>query len=224
MGKIRKSKASTTRDPGPFIALPWSVVESPAYAQLSHPARSLLIEIAHQYVRENNGRLLASAAFLSKRGWNSSDVIVRAKRELLAGGFIHETVKGHRPNKASWYALTWQTLDRIPGYDYGATETFERRAYRKNGALLNPSRGVGRPQIAPSRGVASGVSTPSPGAVKPTFDPLPTPSNGHHLDMPSPMFALHPTRTSMGRMLHHRLASRPFHLNRAKSIHLEGRN
>lgn len=88
------------RDPGAFIAVPCSVIDCHAYICLSHPARSLLIEIARQFVRDNNGRLLASAAYLSKRGWSSSDTITRAKRELLAAGFIHQTVQGHRAKQS----------------------------------------------------------------------------------------------------------------------------
>jgi hypothetical protein len=73
---------------------------------LGHPARSLLLELARQFVRDNNGRLLASRAYLAKRGWKSADVIDRAKRELLEAG-IHrgdrqgppteqgELVRGH---------------------------------------------------------------------------------------------------------------------------------
>ena len=80
-GRNNGRKGDSGRDSGGFMALPWSVLDCPAYAALSHPARSLLLEIARQFVRDNNGRLLASAAYLSKRGWKSSDVIARAKRE-----------------------------------------------------------------------------------------------------------------------------------------------
>lgn len=128
-GRNSRKKIDTGRDNGGFIALPWSVIDCPAYTNLSHPARSLLIEIARQYVRDNNGRLLASASYLGKRGWNSSDVISRAKRELIDAGFIYETVKGHRPNKASWYAVTWYSLDKLDGYDSGAARGFIRSAY-----------------------------------------------------------------------------------------------
>lgn len=130
------AKSDPGRDPGGFVALPWSVLDSAAYARLSYPARALLLELARQFVRDNNGKLLASLSYLSKRGWNSADVISRAKKELLDAGFIHETVKGHRPNKASWYALTWYTLDRHKGYDYGAAETFKRGAYRSPPSLV----------------------------------------------------------------------------------------
>ncbi len=185
-GRNKARKGDSGRDGGGFAAIPWSVLDCPAYARISHPARSLLMEIARQFVRDNNGRLLASAAYLSKRGWKSADVITRAKRELLAAGFIHQTVQGHRPNKASWYAITWQTLDRLPGYDHGAAESFERGAYRKSDPLkitsLRPSHGVERPSIAPSHGVGKVSPTPSHGAISPTFHPLSTPSHGKHLD------------------------------------------
>jgi len=189
-GRNPKRKGhDTSRDQGGFVALPWAVLDCPAYARLSHPARALLLEMARQFVRDNNGRLLASGAHLSKRGWNSTDVITRAKRELLAAGFIHETVMGHRPNKASWYALTWRTLDRLPGYDFGAAETFKRGAYQQSmplkNASLTPSHGVERVGIAPSHGVEGVPPTPSHGAIRATFDHSSTPSHGDHLEMPS---------------------------------------
>ena len=188
-GRNNGRKGQSGRDGGRFVALPWAVLDCPPYARLSHPARSLLWEAARQFVRDNNGRLLLSAAYLSKRGWRSADVITRAKRELMAAGFIHETVKGHRPNRASWYAITWQELDKLPGYDVGAAQTFERGAYRQDGPLTNaslrPSRGVESPSIAPSHGVETGPPRPSHGAIRGVFGALSTPSHGNHLDMPS---------------------------------------
>ena len=128
-GRNKNSRVDTSRDAGAFVALPWAVLDCPAYSKLSHPARSLLIEFARQFVKNNNGRLLASSSYLRKRGWNSPDVITRAKRDLLEAGFIFETVMGHRPNKASWYAVTWRALDDLKGYDAGAKELFRRSAY-----------------------------------------------------------------------------------------------
>lgn len=125
-----RRKVDSGRDGGGFVALPWSVLDSAAYTSLSHPARGLLLEIARQFVRDNNGRLLASAAYLETRGWKSRDVITRAKRELLEAGLIFETVKGHRPNKASWYAVTWRTLNKSPAFDPGAAAAFVQGEYR----------------------------------------------------------------------------------------------
>ena len=135
-GRNRGTKGDSGRDAGGFVALPWTVLDCPAYASLSYPARALLMEVARQFVRDNNGRMLLSIAYLRKRGWKSSDVITRAKRELLAAGFIFETVMGHRPNKASWYAVTWRMLDKLQGYDEGAIESFVRGAYKST--VLKP--------------------------------------------------------------------------------------
>lgn len=185
----KRRKGDSGRVPGGFIALPWSVVDSPAYGRLSMHARSLLVEIARQYVRDNNGRLLASRAYMAKRGWTSSDMLTKAKRELLEGGFICETVKGCRPNKASWYAITWQTLDRHPDFDPGAIESFRRGACLDTAPLKNaslrPSHGTERAPIVPPHGT-EGVSTVPPhGPIKPVFAPSSVPPHGHHLDMPS---------------------------------------
>ena len=117
------------RDGTGFIALPYVVIDSPAYAALSHTAKSLLIELARQCGRDRNGKLLCSRNHLAKRGWNSNDVISRAKNQLIQSGFIFETVKGYRPNKASWYAVTWLALEKHSGYDIGADKAFKRCAY-----------------------------------------------------------------------------------------------
>lgn len=189
-GRNKGRKGDAGRDAGGFVALPWSVLDCTAYAQLSHPARGLLFELARQYVRDNNGRLLASGAYLAGRGWKSVDVITRAKRELIEAGFIFQTVMGHRPNKASWYAVTWRALDKVPGYDEGTAQLFERGAYQKIALMkksLTPSRGVERASIAPPHGVESAATTPSHGAIRGLFTPLSTPSHGDHLDIPSPV-------------------------------------
>ncbi len=180
----RGRRVDTSREGGRFVALPNSVLESQAYMRLSYPARALLLELALQYRGDDNGRLLCSGKHLAKRGWKSNDVISRAKRELLEGGFIHETVKGQRPNKASWYAVTWRTLDKLQGMDPEAVKTFERGAYRKNDGLT-PSGGVERASIAPSHGVRRVPATPSHGAMRGKNNTFSTPSGGDPLDKPS---------------------------------------
>lgn len=131
----KKKVRDTGRDAGGFIALPWSVLDSVAYADLSMHARALLLEVARQYVRDNNGRLLLSRAYMETRGWKSVDMLTKAKRELLEAGFLHLTVQGHRPNKASWYAITWHRLDRHPMYDPGSAESFRQSAYMDRNPL-----------------------------------------------------------------------------------------
>jgi hypothetical protein len=177
------------RDSGGFVALPWSVLDCAAYARLSHPARALLLELARQFVRDNNGRLLLSYAYMSKRGWKSADVVTRAKRDLLDGGFIHETVKGHRPNRASWYALTWHPIDRLHGYDPGGLESFERSAYVHRGgnqnATLMPSSGAGSAASRRNDGAHGPPLVPPRGPMRATLCASPTPPHGNPLEEPS---------------------------------------
>ncbi|PQV52925.1 hypothetical protein [Paraburkholderia sp. BL21I4N1] len=135
MSKSKRHGASS-RDAGGFVPIPWMVLDSAAYLQLSHPAKSLLLEIARQFHGDDNGRMILTLAHLKPRGWTSYDTIQRAKQELLDAGLIFETVKGHRPHKASWYALTWLSLDKLDGFDQGASVGFVRSAYLKTQALL----------------------------------------------------------------------------------------
>jgi hypothetical protein len=98
-------------------------------------------------------------------------------------------VKGARPNKASWYALTWQSLDKLQGFDPGAAATFEKGAYEPRQALQNaslkPRDGAAACAVAPSDGAGAGPTTPSPGAVRPRNDHSSTPPPGNHLEKPS---------------------------------------
>lgn len=187
-GRQGRKRTNTDRDPGGFVALPWSVLDSSAYRGLGPPAKALLMEIARQFTGGNNGCMRASGAYLKPRGWSSNDVITRALKELINAKLIHQTVMGHRPNKASWYAVTWLRLDRNPKFDYGAFETFQRGEYRdlvlQKSNLLTPSHGAGRPSIAPSHGAEQSTATPSHGAMPAVSMASLTPSDGDHLEKP----------------------------------------
>ncbi|WP_374515581.1 hypothetical protein [Niveibacterium sp.] len=124
----RAKPKGSTRDGTRFVALPHQLLDSPAWLALSFSARALLIDVARQFSGSNNGRLTLCDKALRPRGWTSSATIHKAKRELLAAGFLCETRKGHKPNKASWFALTWQTLDWSPDMDIQRAG-FTRSAY-----------------------------------------------------------------------------------------------
>lgn len=209
-GRNPKRKGhDTSRDQGGFIALPWSVLDCPAYARLSHPAKGLLFEVARQFVRDNNGRMLLSRAYLSTRGWKSADTITNAKRELLEGGFIFQTVMGHRPNKASWYAVTWRALDKLTGYDAGMALLFERGAYQRSTPFIRtsliPPAGIRRAVIVPPAGTETLPTVPPAGTIKAVLGALSVPPAGHHLDMPSVA-----VKRELG--IYRRLATRPNNL------------
>lgn len=126
----RDSRKGSSRDGSRFIALPYLLLDCPAYLALSFSARALLVDMARQYSGSNNGRLVICDKAMKPRGWTSSATIHKAKRELLDAGFISETRKGQKPNKASWFALTWQTLDWSPEMDIQRSG-FVRSAYLK---------------------------------------------------------------------------------------------
>jgi hypothetical protein len=189
-GGSKRSKFQVSRDAGGFLALPYSVLDSSDFQKLSTNAKALLLEVGRQLRKDNNGRLLLSKAHLLPRGWKSSDMISKGKKELLECGFIYETVMGHRPNKASWYAVTWQAIDTLSGYDEGVVKGFVRSPYLKNVALKKnvviPYSGVGKCTTAPCNGLTTAKAVPSDGAISPHLSYLSSPHHGHHLDTPSP--------------------------------------
>lgn len=131
MRKPSLSAAKAKRDggSGAVLLIPHCVLNSASYLDLSGRAIKLLLDIAQQYNLKNNGALLASWRYMStKRGWKSADQLNKAKVELMNHSLIVETVKGHRPNKASWFALTWLALDQIAGLEISA-QAFPRGAY-----------------------------------------------------------------------------------------------
>ena len=210
-GESRRPRRDTGRDSGKFIGLPVTVMDCPGYAKLSHPARALLLEVARQCNGDDNGRMLLSCAYLASRGWKSADVIQRAKQQLIEHNFIFETVKGYRPNKASWYAVTWRKLDKLKGFDPGVETAFEQGAYKRDmpipmidpkklkgyqakndaplpptqNASLIPSHGTETPSIVPSGGTEKVSPIPSDGTMRGVLGGLSIPSDGHPLEKPS---------------------------------------
>lgn len=176
----RVKKRSSER----FTAIPHWVMQSAAYRGCPHPARSLLLDIAMQYSGRNNGSLVACDKYLKPLGWLSSDVIARAKDNLLKSGLLIETRKGQRPNKAAWYALGWRPLDVMHGLD------IDPRAYRtvsqREINSITPPHGVKRRGIAPSAGVDGSPPTPSRGAMRGVLGGAPTPPHGEYLDIAIP--------------------------------------
>lgn len=184
----RPGRKDDKRVPGGFVALPHVVLDSPNFRHLNNFAVRLLLEIARQYKPGRNGCLLASRAFLEKRGIASADMIHRAKNELLAGGFIFETVKGRRPNRASWYALTWYDLDPHRDYDAGTAQAFQRGAFYFDRAAefehlkikrLSPVVGTSNAAIAPIVGTEKRAPVPIVGTIHLPKRHLAVPIGGH---------------------------------------------
>ena len=88
----------------PFIRLPKYVVNHKDFSTLSGRATKLLIDVAVQYRGTNNGDLCAPLSLMRERGWNSSDQLNKAKKELVERDVIRVTRQGGR-NKTTLYAL-----------------------------------------------------------------------------------------------------------------------
>ena len=99
---------------GSFLRLPHHVLQHETFKTLTKRATKLLIDIAAQYRGNNNGDLSATLSLMRDRGWNSSDQLDKAKKELIKRDVIQLTRQGGR-NKCSLYALTWFPIDECKG-------------------------------------------------------------------------------------------------------------
>lgn len=135
-----KHKKNNERDGTRFVAMPHIVLDSPAYMALSYSARALLVDIARQFAGNNNGKLVTCSKAMSPRGWNSHATITKAQKELVEAGFLCVTRQGAKPNKATWFALTWQALNWSPEMDM-SRNGFSRGAYLQE-KFRSPKNGV----------------------------------------------------------------------------------
>jgi hypothetical protein len=131
MARSKFKSDAKKRDGGRFAGVPFVVLESEAYVSLSGSGVKLLMEFAFQYNGANNGNLYCTWEQMAQRGWKSQTTLKAAKDELTRAGFLCETRKGARPNKASWYAVTWRDLDITDGLDIKPA-SFPRSAYARN--------------------------------------------------------------------------------------------
>jgi hypothetical protein len=108
-------RAAADRDPGQFLALPYSVLSSPGWMQVSNAAKVMLLAILQT---APNGALVACRSALVSRGYVGGGSHVRHLNELLDAGLLVCTRQGSRPSKASWFGATWLGLSgEVVGMD-----------------------------------------------------------------------------------------------------------
>ncbi len=111
----------TKRPKHPYAAIEHRVLDSEAYADLTHSARSVLMAICRQLTKDNNGHLQATAKYMNQYGI-SENTTYRAINELIAHGFIYRTSL-HKINPhtndykriPSKYAVTWLPIVKKEG-------------------------------------------------------------------------------------------------------------
>ncbi len=98
----------------PYAATEHRVIDSPAYADLTFSARSLLVLITRQLTKENNGHLQATFSYMGRFGF-SVNTLSRATHELIAHGFIYKTKSGGFHQGAAKFCVTWLTVKNTHG-------------------------------------------------------------------------------------------------------------
>lgn len=91
----------------PYAAIEHRVIDSPAFADLKPSAQTLLLLMARQLTKDNNGHLQASFKWCHRYGIGSEHTLRSSIADLISHGFIYRT-RSHGANGA-WarYAVTW---------------------------------------------------------------------------------------------------------------------
>jgi len=117
---------------GGFAGIPRKVMRTKDYRNLPGNAVKLLMALAYQYRRNNNGDLTAAHSILSKKfGFNSRTTIKKALSQLIDAGLVVRTRGGKFLNpggRCALYAITWQPIDECNGkHDTNPTITPPRK-------------------------------------------------------------------------------------------------
>jgi hypothetical protein len=102
--KTGRSKKDKSR----FVALPFSVIDSPGYRATTPTARAALIEALRLYNGKNNGSLALPARLIAEKLNVSKDTASRAIRELVNCGLLRlvKASSYSRKRLAAEYRLT----------------------------------------------------------------------------------------------------------------------
>jgi hypothetical protein len=179
---------------GGYAAIPWVVLDSPAYTGASIAAKALLLELARQHNGANNGRLHLAHSWLARRGWPSKSAVEKARAELVERGLIVQTKQGGLFIGPTWYALTWHQITNFVGLDIAAHQ------YHKGGWGLcklpptarrkPPTKKSCQPDhrgsIDPTTGAESKPADPTTGAIKPLLGGGTDPTTGDDVLRHSP--------------------------------------
>jgi hypothetical protein len=107
----RKSKG---RGGPSFVSLPHYVLQSQAWTRLNGWQTKYLIDLMAQYKGNNNGDLDMPWSRLVSRGWSSKETASKARKALLAAGWIVVTRHGWQ-KVPTLYAVTLWGIDECNG-------------------------------------------------------------------------------------------------------------
>ena len=181
----KRSRKPTEAVSGGYAAIPHKVADSMALKGASPTAKALLL---HAIVRQHNGRknghLQLTMPWLKEMGWNSGDVVTRARNELIDRKLLVETRRGGLNAGPNRYALTWLNISDFKGLDIRPSEYHPGAYLLFTEATLNKSkrsRTVRRSGAAPSDGVVIALAAPSDGAKTGVKNKSGAPSDGDNV-------------------------------------------
>lgn len=184
---MAKMKRQLETPSGSYSAIPHSVLDSVAFTGASHPTKALLLELVRQLNGRNNGHLQLTTKWLKTRGWQSADVIHRAKVELLERQLIMQTRQGGLNHGASQYLATWLAVSNFVGLDItamdyhpGAWSFMDKLPLPKNASSV-PSNGHVKGVSVPGDGIAMASTVPGDGTRRALLTPSTVPSNGNNV-------------------------------------------
>lgn len=169
---------------GRFAGIPHAVMDSTAFAGSSYPARSLLFELIRQHTGRNNGHFQLAWAWLKRRGWKSSDVVQRAKAELITRQLAIKTRLGGLNAGPDLWAVTWLPISDYTRLTEVSAKTFHPGSWHfLSPPLPLPKRdehSVLRNSAAPSNGLANPLTAPANGSKTVLSEALTAPFNGNN--------------------------------------------
>jgi len=165
-------------------------MDSNAFQGAGHPARSLLYELIRQLSGRNNGHLQLASPWLKKRGWNSADVVQRAKAELITRQLAIKTRLGGLNAGPDLWAVTWLPISDFTGLTEVSAMTYHPGAWH----FLNPpipipkrdERSVSRSGAVPPNGAVALLAVPSQGAETALSGAQAVPSHGNNVSTNTP--------------------------------------
>jgi hypothetical protein len=105
-----------------YINIPNQCLISENFASLSPYACKLLLDFAAKYTGYNNGDLNMVWPEMQKRGWKSKATLYKARKELIARGWIIQARQGWN-NRCSLYAISFLPIGAFGSkLDIGPTE------------------------------------------------------------------------------------------------------
>lgn len=98
-----------------YAAIEHRVIDSPAFADLGFAAKTLLLLLARQLTKDNNGHLQATYGYCRRYGYGSEHTLKKAIADLIGHGFVYRTRSWGANQAWARYALTWLPIKKRDG-------------------------------------------------------------------------------------------------------------